>query len=237
MIPAPTLDSFGKPTEDRFINDLAVSPDGDFDELLDLKNLQGNSTGYIKVFSGDRIEKASSLSINMMPGMRYFNIHIIPSANYLIPRFLFEGMLTQHGSQISMDLFPDIDPIMEVDYLLQDFGDVKATYDEAKQNEALVFESSRQVHMRAFSSPFFLCTFGVGAALLSPLATYGDQYFSAWLKMYQGAHKVSDNVADARRARRTQMAKTLIAEDPDRDRVVAIYGEVTTRSIEAANML
>ena len=93
MDPKEMLNRFGSEIESRLISELSLEPTERFQDLLNLKNLDGEVTGYIKVFSGDRIEKASSLSINMMPGMRYFNIHVIPDPQFTIPRFLFEGML------------------------------------------------------------------------------------------------------------------------------------------------
>jgi hypothetical protein len=232
-----TLELFGKRIEDRIVSELAVEPMPRFEQLLDLKNLNNESTGYIKVFSGERIEKASSLSIDIAPGMRYFNIHIIPDPGFRIPRYLFEGMLTSRGSQVSMDLFPDVDEVMNIDYLKANFTGVQKIYDEARQDQALPFENSRQMHMRAFASPFFLCIFDAPADALPALEAFAGRYLDEWIALHKDAVAVTPDEAETTRGRRAHMARTLIAEDPDRHRVVQIYGEATTSAIEEANML
>jgi hypothetical protein len=232
-----TIDTCGKHIEERIVSELALEPMTRFDELLDLKNLKGESTGHIKVFSGERIEKASSLSIDIAPGMRYFNIHIIPDPGYRIPRYLFEGMLTNRGSQVSMDLFPDVDEAMNIDYLKTNFDGARKIYDEARNNERLKFENSRQMHMRAFASPFFLCIFDTPEDTLAELETIAARYLDEWFGLYSNAVSVTPEEAKRTRQRRLHMAQTLIAEDPDRHMVVQIYGEETTSAIEEANML
>jgi hypothetical protein len=237
MSDAVTLETFAKRIEDRIVLELALEPMTRFEHLLDLKNLNGQSTGYIKVFSADRIEKASSLSIDIAPGMRYFNIHVIPDPGHRVPRYLFEGMLTSRGSQVSMDLFPDVDAVMNVAYLKANFDSVNKIYDEARQNEHLNFENSRQMHMRAFASPFFLCIFDAPQDALSDLEAYAGRYLDEWLTLFNAAEPVAPEEAEKTRERRAHMARTLIAEDPDRHMVVQIYGEETTSAIEEANML
>ena len=232
-----TIDTCGKHIEERIVSELALEPMTRFDELLDLKNLKGESTGHIKVFSGERIEKASSLSIDIAPGMRYFNIHIVPDPGYRIPRYLFEGMLTSRGSQVSMDLFPDVDEAMNIDYLKTNFDGVRKIYDEARKNDRLKFENSRQMHMRAFASPFFLCIFDTPEDTLAELETIAARYLDEWFGLYGNAVSVTPEEAERTRQRRLHMAQTLIAEDPDRHMVVQIYGEETTSAIEEANML
>ena len=237
MTAAVALKAFGRRIEERIVSELTLEPMPRFKDLLDLKNLKGKSTGYIKVFSGDRIEKASSLSIDIAPGMRYFNIHIVPNPDYRIPRYLFEGMLTSRGSQVSMDLFPDIDEVMNIDYLKEKFDGVRKIYDEARKNERLPFENSRQMHMRAFASPFFLCIFDTAENTLAELEAIAARYLDEWVELYDTAVAVAPDEAEATRQRRLHMARTLIAEDPDRHRIVQIYGEETTSAIEEANML
>lgn len=231
------LDTLGLAIESKLLNELPVAPVEKFAQLLDLKNLQGESTGYIKVVSGDRIEKGSSLSIQIAPGMRYFNIHIIPEADYLAPRFLFEGMLAGFGSQTSIDLFPDIDAEMDIDYLIEEFGAVNAIYDEARVDEKLEFKPSRYLHMRAFASPFFLCAFDVKEAELARVEGYALRYFEEWRKLLASAKKLAPEDGASRRIRRSHIAQTLIRQDPDRDMVVQVYGESVTQAIEAASML
>lgn len=126
------------------LEELPVAPLEKYARLLDLRNLRDESTGYIKVVGGDRIEKGSSLSIDIAPGVRYFNIHIIPHAEYLAPRFLYEGMLAESSSQVSLDLFPDVDKEMDVGWLLDAFGPVTAIYDEALADERRIVNSNDQ---------------------------------------------------------------------------------------------
>jgi hypothetical protein len=237
MTATVTPETFGRRIEERIISELALDSIPRFENLLDLKNLKDESTGYIKVLNGERIEKASSLSIDIAPGMRYFNIHIIPDPGYRMPRYLFEGMLTSHGSQVSMDLFPDVDEVMNIDYLKANFDDVRKIYDEARKNEHLQFENSRQMHMRAFASPFFLCIFDTPESTLTELEAIAASYLDEWIKLYSNALAVTPEDAERTRQRRLHMAQTLIAEDPDRQMVVKIYGEDMTRAIEEANML
>ena len=234
---ASNIETFGRKIEDRLISDLPVAPVARFEHMLDLKNLKGDSTGYIKVFSGGRLEKGSSLSIDIAPGTRYFNIHIIPKAGYRAPRYLFEGMVSTHGSQVSIDLFPDIDKEMDVDWLISEFGGVTAIYDEAMADDRYVFTPSRYMHMRAFQSPFFLCARDVPEDDLPPLEDYAARYFDEWLKLLDSASESSDVDAAARRVRRSHLAQTIIREDPDRHMVVSVYGESMTQSIEDASML
>lgn len=231
------IETFGQTIEDRFISELPVTPVERFDHMLDLKNLKGDSTGYIKVFSGGRLEKGSSLSIDIAPGIRYFNIHIIPKAVYRAPRYIFEGMASTHGSQVSMDLFPDVDKEMDVDWLINDFAGVTEVYDEAVADDRYAFGPSRYMHMRAFQSPFFLCARNVPEADLPPLEEYAGRYFDEWLKLLDSATEMSDVDAAARRVRRSHLAQTIIREDPDRHMVVSVYGESMTQAIEQASML
>lgn len=221
----------------RMVDDLQLKPLAEFEELLDLKNLQGESTGYIKVYAGDRIEKASTLSIAIAPGMRYFNIHIIPDAHFAVPRYLFEGMLAGHGSQVSTELFTDVDEPMSIEHLKSQYGKVNEIYNEARGDDSIHVEPSRQMHMRAFSSPFFLCAFGLAEDKLAPMENYASRYFAEFLAMHKAAVQLGDSAAAAKEARRQYVAKTLIAEDPDRHFVVDVYGEATTQAIEAASML
>ncbi|MBT8444352.1 MAG: hypothetical protein KJO13_06380, partial [Gammaproteobacteria bacterium] len=186
------IQTFGHTIEGRLISELPVTPVERYEHMLDLQNLKGDSTGYIKVYSGGRLEKGSSLSIDIAPGIRYFNIHIIPNAQYRAPRYIFEGMVSTHGSQVSMDLFPDIDKEMDVDWLIRDFGGVTEIYDAALADDRYKFRSSRYMHMRAFQSPFFLCAHNVAEADMPPLEDYANRYFDEWLKLLASASKVSD---------------------------------------------
>jgi hypothetical protein len=178
----------------------------------------------------------SSLSIVMGHG-RYFNIHVIPEAQFELPRFVFEGMAMPGANQISMDLFPDYDVFMGIKPYLQQYTDAIDVYKKARMESDILFEASRQTHMRAFSSPLFLCTFGLQDERLAEAQDFAAGYLDSWLKMYKNAQEVDAQLTAAREARRTHMQAAIIELDPDRDRVVAIYGEDTTRAIERASML
>jgi hypothetical protein len=74
--------TLGQALEKRIMAELDAQPLVQYDSLLDLQNLAGESTGYVKAFTGDKLTKGTSVSINMMPGARYFNIHVIPEPQY-----------------------------------------------------------------------------------------------------------------------------------------------------------
>ena len=230
------VQTLGRRIEHRILHEMSLTPVERFTKLLELKNLKSESTGYIKVVTGDRIEKASSLSIDIAPGVRYFNIHIIPEACYQVPRFIFEGMLSPHGSQVSLDVFPDIDPELDIGWLIRDFGPFTKIYDEARAEEDITFRPSRYMHMRAFQSPFFLCT-DAPAEVLPRLEDYAERYFDEWQKLLAAGKKLSAAETTARRVRRSHVARTIIEQDPDRHMVVSVYGEAVTQSIEEASML
>jgi hypothetical protein len=234
--PADNVKTLGRRIEHRLLNEMSLIPVERFSKLLNLKNLKGDSTGYIKVVTGDRLEKGSSLSIDIAPGVRYFNIHIIPEACYQAPRFIFEGMLSPHGCQVSLDVFPDIDLEMDINYLIEDFGPFVEIYNEARAEEDITFRPSRYMHMRAFQSPFFLCT-DAPAEVLPRLEDYAERYFDEWQKLLASGRKLGDAETTARRVRRSHIARTIIEQDPDRHMVVNVYGEAVTQSIEEASML
>jgi hypothetical protein len=230
------LAGFGKSIEERIISELGATPADKFSELEDIKNLADESTGYVRVFKAEKLDKAACMSINVMPGGRYFNIHIIPQAQYNIPRFNFEGMVTSHGSQISMDLYPDIDVIMDIREFQEQCAGVTPIYDEAKKTD-IDFRPSRYVHMRAFCSPYFLNASGAAAEYLPELEEIANQYFDEWLKIYKAAELLGTREADERQLRREHIARIIVEMDPDRDMVVKAYGEETVCAIEAAMMV
>jgi hypothetical protein len=230
------LAGFGKSIEERIISELGATPSGQFSELEDIKNLADESTGYVRVFKAEKLDKAACMSINVMPGGRYFNIHIIPQAQYNIPRFNFEGMVTSHGSQVSMDLYPDIDVIMDISEFKELCGGLTPIYDKARKTE-IAFRPSRYVHMRAFCSPYFLNASGAAAEYLPELEEIANQYFDEWLKIYKAAELLGTREADERQLRREHIARIIVEMDPDRDMVVKVYGEETVCAIEAAMMV
>lgn len=230
------VDTVGQALEARLLSELDAQPLTEFDALLDLRNLAGESTGYVKTFTGERLAKATSVSINLMPGARYFNIHVIPEPQYDVPRFLFEGMLMAQSSQVSMDLFPDFDVVADIDAYLGKYASVAEVYEAARNDDRFVLQPSRLLHMRAFSSPVFLLVFALPEDHLRALDAYANRYFDAWLAMHRDAQRLTDTEADARRRLRQKIGETIVRLDPDRHMVVEIYGEETTRLIEQASM-
>jgi len=227
----------GQALEGRLRDDLQLEPLPRFDSLLDLKNLQGASTGYVRTWSGPLIEKASSLSINLAPFGRYFNINLIPDSGIDAPRFVYEGLLSDRGNQVSVDLMPDVDPIMDFDRFESDYATVAELFNSAKQDSALHFEPSRQAHIRALVSPFFLCSFGAPASALPALEAVALAYYEAWLQLVQRNQRLAPDETRQRSLRRRRIAEAIMTRDPDRPMVVQIYGEKTTQAIQDATML
>ncbi len=217
-------------------NAMPTTPVEEFGELHDLKDLAGNSTGSIEVLTAPNLVKMSLLSINMGPG-RYFNIHVIPQANLQVPRFLFEGMAMPGSSQLSLDLFPDTDVFMETNSFLELYSDIIPVYTEARMESVVSFEASRQAHMRAFSSPVFLCAFQAPDEHVEKIEDFAHRYLDAWLKILSSPEQLDAEATATREKRRKHMQESIIDLDPDRNRVVAVYGEKTTRNIELASML
>jgi hypothetical protein len=230
------LASFGSSIEQRIVTDLGGAPSNMHANIAEVNNLAGELTGHVNVYEAGKLDKAACLSIDIMPGARYFNIHIMPQSRYDVPRFLFEGMISAHGSQVSLDVIPDIDMAMNIVALKKQCAGIEAIFNEAKQGD-ISFEASRQTHMRTFCSPFFLCTFGLPAEQLIAMEAFANRYFDEWLKLYNNAPELDEAEAQQRYARRAHMAKTVVELDPDRNMVVQVYGEQTVQAIEAALMI
>jgi Ferredoxin-dependent bilin reductase len=231
------LASFGQRVEQQIEKDLELQPIVGFEALRDLKDLRGDSTGYVKAFSADKLEKMAFLSIDIMPGMRYFNIHIIPDHHYKLPRFNLEGMVSTKGSQVSTDLYPDLDIVLDFAFIRDNYAGVAQIYEKAKKAAEFRPEPSRLPHMRALCSPYFLLGNGMTPEALAKMEEYSLGYFAQWLKMYHRAEYLDEEHAVAQLHRRQLIARTIIENDPDRDKVVNTYGEEMTCRIEQAAML
>jgi hypothetical protein len=197
--------------------------------------LQGESTGYVRVYEADKLIKATHLSVNVAPGARYFNIQVVPQSQYNVPRYSLEGMVTVHGSQISMDMFPDVDTFMQIQPVLEQLSGVNQIFDEAKKTD-IDFLPSRLPHMRAFCSPFFLNAAKATEAQLPELDRIANRYFDEWQKIFAAAEVVDAASAADRAARRSHMSDVVIALDPDRKMITQVYGEEITSAIEQAVM-
>jgi len=222
--------------EQRLTDEMNLEAVEKFAHLLDLKNLQGESTGYVKTLTGDRIDRATSLSIDIAPGMRYFNIHIMPDHHYEIPRYSFEGMITPQGSQVSMDLYPDFDVITNLDKFEAMYAGVHKLFEQAKNTDKLPLEFSRIPHMRAIASPYFVLVPRANEEQTTVLERLGHAYLDEWLTMFRAGEQLSAEEADAKLALRNLIGSMIIERDPDRHMVVQVYGEETTQAIEAAAM-
>ena len=236
MTEAIDMNAIGADMEARLVDELKATPAAGFENVKDLRNLAGESTGYVNVYHADKLVKASYLSISVGPG-RYFNLHVIPEPQYDIPRFVYEGMVMPGSSQVSVDMFPDMDMESEVLQLVDMFGEAAEIFDKARNDSRIRLEPSRFLHMRALSSPLFLLILKAPDEALPVFDAYAQSYLDAWLKLYRNADEISSAAAATRAARREHMVQTLIQLDPDRDMVVKVYGEETTQAIEAASML
>jgi len=226
---------FGSSIIERLIAELGASHTEVFPELADIKNLQGDSTGYVRVYAADKLIKATHLSVNVAPGARYFNIQVVPQAQYNVPRYALEGMVTVQGSQVSMDMFPDVDTFMQIRPVLEQMAGVNKVFDDAKKTD-IDFRPSRLPHMRAFCSPFFLNAPKATEANLPELDKIANLYLDEWQKIFAAAEKVDAAAAADRTARRNHMSDVVVALDPDRQMIVQVYGEEVTSAIEQAVM-
>lgn len=228
--------SVGK-TIERALEQLpGARPHPDFDDLADVRNLAGDSTGYVRVLQADRIAKASSLSLDIAPGLRYFNIHVIPEPHYDVPRFLYEGMVSPDASQLSMDLFPDVDIVMHIGRLKEAYRGIDALFERAKADDQLPLGFSRLSHMRAIATPWFIVVRGLPDAMLGRLDELAQGYYREWLAMHNNAAVLPAGEAEARQQRRDYLGRTVVEMDPDRHLVVSVYGEEMTQAIERATI-
>lgn len=230
------LETFGLSIEKRIRDELGATLTDDYPDVKEIRNQAGETTGYTDVYEGERLVKACAMSINVMPGARYFNIHIHPEARYLVPRFSCEGMLTAQGGQVSMDLYPDMDLVMEIDAFLSLTAGLEPVYAEAKESGMNV-QASRFAHMRALSSPYFMNFVGPTIDQLPQIEAFANRYFDVWLEILNSAPELDAEAAAERQRRREHFAHMVIKLDPDRDMIVQVYGEEMTSAIENAVML
>jgi hypothetical protein len=230
------LQSFGQSIETRLAADLGAAPTRRFADVAEVRNLGGQVTGFVRAWDGPRLDRAASLSVTIAPGLRYFNIHVIPDVAYDVPRFLFEGMLMPQGSQVSIDLYLDLDLGMHLDYLGTLAG-IEAIYKEARRDSPYPLEPSRLAHMRAICSPYFFLVNKVPQDGLALIERYANRYFDEWLKMFRAGRRLTVAESADRLARRNYAGESVIALDPDRHMIVQVYGEETTCAIERAMIL
>jgi hypothetical protein len=232
---AEQVATFGASFIDRLVSELGATRVDEFPELKTIRNLKGDDTGYVHVYTADKLIKATYLSINVAPGMRYFNIHIVPEARFNVPRLSLEGMVTVKGSQISMDVYSDADMFMEIEPLLEQLSGINAAYDDAKKTD-IGFFPSRLPHMRAFCSPFFLNAAKATGDQLPELDAIANRYLDEWIQILANAEEVDAAAAADRQRRRTHMSDMVVKLDPDRQMIAQVFGEETTCAIEKAVM-
>ena len=230
------FDNFGLSIEKRIQEELGGTLTDDYPEVKEIRNLAGENTGHMHVYKADKLVKACCMSVTVMPGARYFNIHIHPETKYRVPRFGFEGMIMEQGGQVSMDLYPDMDLLTNIKPYMELCGDLTPIWDEVKKSD-LNPQPSRLPHMRAFCSPYFLNFVGVKPETLPRIEKIANQYFDVWLNILNNAAELSDKDQSEVAQRRDIFARRIIEMDPDRGMIVQVYGEEVTQAIENALML
>ena len=237
MNPEQVILTTGMQTEAGVLSALGAVQAKGFEDLLTLQNLKGESTGYTKIWHADRIKKISSMSIDIMPGKaRYFNLQVIPNDNLRVPRYVFEGLVMGHSSQVSVDLYPDMDMVTNLDWLTSAYAGVNAYYDELRKSDEFQLGLSRLPHMRTFCSPVFALAPAMSIDTVPAFEEAAGRYFDFWLAMFEGAQECDSAEAAARAERRKLISDATIALDPDRKMVVGVYGEELTQRIESAAM-
>ncbi len=228
--------TFGNYVKEKVTYALDLTPHPDFAHLATLKNLQGEVTGSVEVFSAPDVERVAFLSIDVACGMRYFNMHIIPDATKDLPRFNFEGLVTSKGSQLSLDLYSDKDMLAEYEAMMDQHQGLAGAYDAARKHDDIAWQQSKLPHMRAFCSPYFLLAYGVQGDQLTVFNKAASDYFDHWLALYKNRKPVTLGAEADVINRRKVIKKVMVDADPDRDMVVETYGEEITVAIEAGVM-
>ncbi|NND54431.1 MAG: hypothetical protein HKN56_05600 [Gammaproteobacteria bacterium] len=226
---------YGGDFVEMVVRELKAEPDPDYAHMDEIHNLAGDNTGFARVWQGPGIRKISYLSIDIMPGARYFNFMVSPDDAIDAPRFAHEGMLSVHGGQLSMDLYHDVDMQAHIAELVRKLEPVTEIYNEARASY-IEFVPSRQVHMRAFCSPHFLNVFNPEGKALPQIQSYAERYFRAWQQLLADAATLDEAATADRTRRRVHMSDMVVALDPDREMVVQVYGEDTVQAIEQTVM-
>jgi len=232
------INNAAKAIEAKAVSALNAELVPEFDDLLELRNLKGENTGYTKIYRGDGPSKISSMSIDIKPGMaRYFNLQIVPDASLKLPRYVYEGMAMGHASQVSVDLYPDMDMISNLDWIMKKYEGISEYFNTLrKEKPEFGFCVSRTIHMRTFASPVFLLAPKISAEMLPDFESMAEWYFDYWLKMFSIAETSDEAETEARRQRRKIISDQTIALDPDRKMVTGVYGEELTERIEEGAM-
>ena len=234
--PNELVANFATATEARIVKELGLKQTDRHAEIAAVTDTSGAAKGYVRCYEGKHIYKFAVLSIDVAPGARYFNMHIMPEPAFDMPRFLFEGMCSIHGNQVSTDILFDQDMQINIRELAERCRPFEHIYKEVREGDELNVEPSRQAHMRALASPYFLCVFSMPADKLAPMEAVANRYLDEWLKLYASAGQLSEAEAADRLKRRNHMADMVIELDPDRNMVVQVLGEDTVQAIERAVM-
>jgi hypothetical protein len=231
------ISNAGKTVEDKAVRVLNAKFDDSFNDLLELKNLKGENTGYTKVWHGDHGTKIGSMSIDIMPGKaRYFNLQITPDNALRAPRYVFEGMVMGHSSQLSVDLYPDTDIVTDLNWVYATYEPINKLFEEIRKGDIFTPSVSRYLHIRSFCSPVFLLAPALSIETVATFEGYAEQYFDSWLAIVTNAESSDAKETLDRKERRDLISRETIARDPDRKMVVGVYGEELTRRIEEAAM-
>ncbi len=231
------IDSTGKALEQRVVDSLGATEAAGFDDLQPLCNLKGEQTGYTRVWHGEGLHKISSMSIDIKPGMaRYLNLQVIPADNLRAPRYVFEGLVMGHASQLSVDLYPDMDMVIHLDWMLNRYAGLIEYYNTLRKADAFGLQMSKLPHMKTFCSPVFLLAPALSIDAVPDFEAAAGKYFDFWLEMFVVAEQSDEAETKARSERRKIISDQTIALDPDRKMVTGVYGEEYTQRIEAAAM-
>jgi hypothetical protein len=225
---------FGSRIGNRIVEELEISPVEDFADLREIKNVQDQTCGHANIYTGGNISKVVDLSIEVVPGMRYFFIQIVPDVHLDAPRFSFDGILTSQGNRLSLDLYTDTDIGLDLNGLYGRYLPLGKIYDRAREDRELLFESSRLPHIRATCSPFFLGVFSCANDQLPRMEEYANAYLDEWINLFKSKSPVSDEQALAKKHRRKNFSRIVRDQNSMGKMVVDILGVTTAETLQNA---
>lgn len=231
---AAEASAFGRETAARIVRALDLKPAEEFSDIAELQTQQGAPGGHVRIYRAPGIEKVVDMSMELVAGMRYFFVHIVPDASLDAPRYVFDSVVTVQGTRASIDLYPDFDMTSDIDCLTRKFAGLNRIYDAAIDDTEIVFSPSRLAHIRAVCSPFFLGVFSAQHFLLPKLEVYAQRYFDEWRNLFSQAKSISAAKTQQKRARREVITEAIVGGDYMRRTVSDIYGHEIARKVEQA---
>lgn len=163
-------------------NTLALKPDNSFDDLLNIKTLEGQSIGAITVYSGERIKKMVVSEFVMGPGPATSLVAIIPSTDFAVPRFGSD--MSQMGELLHLDtdLFPPFELAKYPDYLQANYPELKTAYQAI--NNQLPSDNQFADWLTPYVSPYFYKV-DTDPANQEQLVDYVMECLELWLSIYE----------------------------------------------------